>query len=125
MGGKRHILKDAQELAESRNGKCLSIEYITYDTKMEWICEDGHIWNATFGSVYKGSWCPTCAGCKRLTLQDAKDLAKSKGGDCISEEYINAILIKKISIKGLEAIKSQNLLTSKSQKKLLKIKEIF
>ena len=69
-----------QKIAKSYGGKCLSKEYINTDTKLEWMCKEGHVWKAIPSSVKKGHWCPECAGNKQLELKDAQDLAKSRGG---------------------------------------------
>ena len=37
----------------------------------------------------KNSWCPYCAGQAKNTLDIAKMVAINKGGDCISNEYVN------------------------------------
>ena len=85
----RNTLKDAQLLAKEREGKCLSKEYVNYNTKMKWQCKYGHIWEAAYSSVQQGSWCPYCAGNARNTLKDAQLLAKKKVGKCLSKEYVN------------------------------------
>jgi hypothetical protein len=36
-----------------------------------------------------GSWCPTCAGTKELDLEAMHEIARSHGGVCLSNEYIN------------------------------------
>jgi hypothetical protein len=59
---KSHIritIQDAILLAESRNGKCLSENYIP-EEKLIWKCSDGHIWQAQYSNVSSGKWCPHC-----------------------------------------------------------------
>ena len=82
-------LKDCQDLAISKNGKCLSNEYINNRTKMEWECEKGHKWSARLYNIKLGKWCPSCAGVVKLTLKDCQDVAISKNGKCLSNEYKN------------------------------------
>lgn len=57
-----HGLKNAIELAKSRNGQCLSSTYKNNNTPMEWQCAMKHpIWHSTYGSVVvAGTWCPEC-----------------------------------------------------------------
>ncbi len=89
-GKAKLTLEECQELAISRGGKCLSTEYINNQTHMEWKCEEDHIWFAVFSSVKDCcSWCPTCAGKAKSTLEECQELAISKGGECLSKEYIN------------------------------------
>lgn len=70
--GKHLILKDglqkAASLAQSRGGKCLSTEYVATPRKLNWQCENGHQWLATFSDVRKGSWCPVCGSGVRERL---------------------------------------------------------
>jgi len=40
-------IKEMQEIAESRGGKCLSKEYVNNYTKLKWQCDEGHTWKAT------------------------------------------------------------------------------
>jgi hypothetical protein len=55
-------IKYCQELAAKHFGKCISEEYKDTKTKLTWVCELGHIWDATLGNVKdNGSWCPECS----------------------------------------------------------------
>jgi len=55
-------IKDAQKVALERSGKCLSRKYVNARQKLKWKCADGHVWTASYSSVYSGSWCPKCVG---------------------------------------------------------------
>jgi len=86
---KKLTLKHAQKIAHERGGKCLSKEYKNKKLKLEWQCNKGHIWMASLDSVKNiKSWCPECAGHKRLTIKDMRDLAKSRGGECLSTIFL-------------------------------------
>ena len=57
---------------------------------MMWKCHKGHIWNIPLNSIKNsGSWCPYCGGTMKLTLEDAKQIALSRRGECLSTEYKN------------------------------------
>lgn len=77
------------DLALCRGGKCLSTEYVNSFVKLEWECEIGHRWQTTFYSVRNGHWCPYCAKCKKSTIEQCIEFAKTKNGECLSPEYIN------------------------------------
>ena len=77
-----------QQLAADRGGKCLSTEYITVDTKLEWECKKGHTWRATPRSIKMGRWCMKC---KRMTIEDMHQFAAANSGKCLSTEYVNGI----------------------------------
>src|SRR5438270_764882 len=80
----------AQKLAESRDGKCLSTEYVNSGIKMTWQCKNGHIWDTALNTVKNmNTWCRYCSHVK-YTIGDCKKLAESKGGFCISDSYKDA-----------------------------------
>lgn len=82
---------DCQQVAFTRNGKCLSNIYVNANVTMTWMCEFEHIWNATFGNVlHKNKWCPECYGNKKLNIEFARDIAKKYDGKLLSEDYLNA-----------------------------------
>jgi hypothetical protein len=76
-------------LAQRRGGECVSRQYISSKTPLRWRCKHGHHWNAMPTNVSRGSWCPTCARRKRLTLGEMRTLAAHRGGECISDHYMN------------------------------------
>jgi DNA-directed RNA polymerase subunit RPC12/RpoP len=50
-----------REVAESRGGKCLSVEYNGNKKHMRWKCgKCSHEWFARFDRVKHGTWCPNC-----------------------------------------------------------------
>jgi hypothetical protein len=82
-------IQEMREIAKTRRGRCLSIEYVNAGAKLLWQCVKGHKWEAVPGQVKNGSWCPHCAGNARLTIEDMKDVAGKRGGRCISVVYRN------------------------------------
>jgi hypothetical protein len=77
-------------LAKSRGGKCLSKEYTNAETDLKWQCGYGHIWLAPAQRVkYYETWCPVCAGSKKLILDIVKERAIERGGKCLSKRYKN------------------------------------
>jgi thiol-disulfide isomerase/thioredoxin len=77
---RRSNIQEIQDLAKSRDGVCLSTEYINYNTKLKWQCKEGHVWEATSSHIKSGSWCPYCAGMVKSTIEKMQKLAESKGG---------------------------------------------
>jgi predicted nucleic acid-binding Zn-ribbon protein len=83
---KKLTIEDAQNLAKSKNGQCLSVIYITARTKMEWKCfECGYVWSAPYYSIKSGRWCPDCGGTRKFTQKEVNDTIEAKGGTCLSE----------------------------------------
>lgn len=97
---KKLTIEQMHETAKTRNGKCLSTEYVNSKTKLEWECEYGHRWMMIANSVRSGQWCPECAKqrmieSKRIPFEEIEKYVKSKGGRIASGEYIdgNSVLI--------------------------------
>lgn len=98
-------LEEMQEIAKIKGGKCLSENYINVSTELKWQCEKGHIWKTTPHIIKIGSWCPVCASerakhdwknqsgmaseFQKNELNNLKNLAKIKGGECLSDKYTN------------------------------------
>lgn len=83
-------LQIAHKEACKRNGECLSTTYINKRLKLIWKCEKGHIFESRMGSVRNGQWCKKCVvDNRRLSIEDAHELAKQNGGVCHTNEYIN------------------------------------
>merc|ERR1712176_1549168 len=58
---------------------------------LTWVCAVGHTWTADLNHIKdRGQWCPHCAGNAPLTLDVAIKIAASRGGMCLSREYVNA-----------------------------------
>ena len=83
-------IKEMQDLAQERGGKCLSREIINGSTPLSWECKDGHTWEAIPNSIKRGSWCGKCSGNVRLDIEDLRSLAQERGGKLISSLYQNA-----------------------------------
>ena len=90
----KKTIEDAKLLATQRGGECLSTEYVNVKTKMKWKCKEGHKWDACYNNIQQGKWCPYCKGgsntLKLITINMCQQLAKQKGGICLSTQYINA-----------------------------------
>lgn len=89
-GCKTYTLGDMRQLASDRGGRCVSSTYKDVHTHLDWECSLGHRWKATATSlISRKSWCPTCAGCAKLSLADMQEVASARGGVCLSSVYLN------------------------------------
>jgi len=84
----RGNIEEMQQIADTRGGMCLSEVYKATHVKLKWQCKIGHIWEATPANVKRGKWCPFCTGNVKKTIEDMQKLAESKGGKCLSKEYV-------------------------------------
>ncbi len=92
---KKQRFVELKKIAEERGGKLLSTEYINTKTKYDFQCASGHSWSTSLDVIRGGSWCKKCATkivseSQKDNLQTFIDIAISKGGKCLSTEYINA-----------------------------------
>jgi len=89
------LIEIFHEIASQRGGKCLSTEYIDTGTKLLFECAEKHQWLATPSHIKHGEWCRICSFKKHTgrekvySLEDYQRKAISKGGKCLSTEYIN------------------------------------
>lgn len=87
----RLSIDDAISAAHDHGGECLSKEYVNSASPLIWQCEKGHVWkNSLSGVRTNNQWCPYCAGKAKLTIDLMREIAESRGGKCLSEEYINS-----------------------------------
>ncbi len=88
-------LLEAQTHAAARQGRCLSTEYIDAYSKLKWMCDEGHTWDADMIVMRQGAWCPGCERerkgiqDKAERLEEIRKIAKEKGGQCLSDEYVS------------------------------------
>jgi len=84
---KRKTINDMQEMAKIKNGQCLSKEYLNMNSKLLWVCQEGHKWEATPSNIKRGKWCPTCVG-RNKSLEDMQAIAKQHNGKCLSTQFL-------------------------------------
>jgi len=66
-------------------------EVVNATTKVVIVCpEHGPFEQAPYVHYSMGCGCPTCAGRRRLPLQDMRHLAKQRGGTCLATKYVNS-----------------------------------
>ena len=80
-------IDDMRELARARGGECLSKYYFNTNIHLRWRCAEGHVWEAMPANITKGTWCPHCFGNARLTIDDIRETARARGGECLSDTY--------------------------------------
>ena len=84
-------INDACAIAGKRGGLCLSTEYVNANIPMRWRCAEDHEWTTSLNNIKNGkTWCPYCANKASHTIEDAKQVAFSKNGECLSETYDNS-----------------------------------
>ncbi len=92
-GVARFDLAKMQAIASAQGGRCRSRRYVNTTTPLRWTCGKGHAWSTSAANVLAGHWCPACyADRRRLAhgLEQARALARERGGTCESTTYTNA-----------------------------------
>ena len=89
-------LRRMNQIAQSRGGKCCAVIYAGANTPMPFECAEGHSWLARPADIVYGSWCMKCARAelgkrKRHSIEAMHALARSRGGECLSNEYVSAL----------------------------------
>lgn len=78
--------KNAQAIASTRGGRCLTLEFEGALIPLEWECgtHHRHRWKAPYKSIRAGHWCPFCGGVGVVTIEAAQKLALKFGGECLA-----------------------------------------
>lgn len=89
---RKQLLKKYQEFAEKYGGKCLSDDYINEQVPLLWQCSIGHMWYSIPHTIINQKF--SCMKCdvtehKNKLLNQCKEYAKTKDGECLSTEFKN------------------------------------
>lgn len=88
-------IDEMQTISKKRGGACLSEKCTNNRDKLNFRCAKGHEWHAKPAHIKSSnSWCPQCgydtaAEKMKLDISEAHDIARLRGGRCLSEEYKN------------------------------------
>ncbi len=85
----RATLEEMHKIASERGGECISDIYANRDIKLLWECKEEHRWLAKTSAIKRGTWCPECGGNTKKSINEMQEIAKVRGGKCLSELYIN------------------------------------
>lgn len=65
--GKKTSIDDIRIVAEQKDGKLISSEYVNMNAPLTWECSLGHIFITSFNKVrHRNQWCPICGQKKGL-----------------------------------------------------------
>jgi len=79
-----------RKIAKDKGGQCLSSKYLNTQTKLSFKCKEGHVWETMPINIeHYDTWCPHCAKNVKLDITAFQEIAKNKGGECLSNEYID------------------------------------
>ena len=92
---RRENIESIKLLAKKNDCELISKEYNNAFETLKWKCHKDHVFFKSVHEAKSGKWCPICswekvASAKRFDIKKAEELAKKRGGKCISDKYINA-----------------------------------
>lgn len=88
--GAEALMSTFRELAERWGGECLSESCRSRKEILQWRCAAGHRFRKSGEVVKRGSWCPACRGLSPGDLERMRQVARERGGECLSERYVDA-----------------------------------
>jgi very-short-patch-repair endonuclease len=90
-GNARLNISQLSALAQARDGRLISTEYVNGRTKLKWECARLHTWDAIAESVKNAeTWCARCGGRPNIDIDEVRALAISRGGLLLTTTYRNA-----------------------------------
>ena len=69
--------------------KCLSEEYIGYNSKLVLQCNKNHRYETSWSCFQQGGRCSICSGNEKKTIEGIKEYVEKFGYKCLSNEYVN------------------------------------
>jgi len=82
---------ELKKYVKAKKGKLLSKAYLGANQKVQLQCGKAHVWFATPSSLLNNrTWCLVCSGGKKKSIDEMKKLALTRGGKCLSTEYVSA-----------------------------------
>jgi hypothetical protein len=83
-------LQRMHDYARAKGGECLAEYFPGVAVSVWWRCRKGHEWAGSFHELKRrNGWCPECAANHPLTISDMRRIAKERGGELLSTEYLN------------------------------------
>jgi hypothetical protein len=77
--------------AASKGGECLANEFKGGKAYYRFRCSKGHEWETRGQHVIERTWCKVCnVIADRLGIDEARHMANERGGQCLSNEYVNS-----------------------------------
>jgi hypothetical protein len=86
IGKENTYFKKIIKIIEDKGGKCLTENSVNCKIMFNVMCEKHHLFSTNSNRIQQGQWCPECVG-RCQTIETLKNLAKTKGGECLSNKY--------------------------------------
>ena len=83
-------IEQVREAFEKEGYILLSKDYINSNTKLEYLCPNGHKHEITWSMFKSGERCPYCRNKIKHNYEEIKEAFENEGYELLSKEYINA-----------------------------------
>lgn len=85
---RKHSVESLQKLAEEKNWKFISKEYLGGSKKHQFICDKEHEIEKTVDHFLNGIGCQVCSGKAPLTIEDFRIIEEENNWKLLSTEYL-------------------------------------
>ena len=90
FGSEKYTLEYVKNYFKERGCELLSTNYINNNSKLKYLCINGHTTETSFDSFKNsGTRCRKCAGKEKYTLEYVKNYFKERGCTLLSTNYVN------------------------------------
>jgi hypothetical protein len=83
-------LAEIRRRAAEHGGACLSKRVRDAAARVRLVCARGHRFESTATRVKAGHWCPRCRQAIRHDLARMREVARERGGECLSRRYVDS-----------------------------------
>lgn len=83
-------LADMRAWATVQGGACLSKSCGDAASRVRFECSLGHRFESPATRVKQGHWCPLCRQASPLGLDQMREIARERGGECLSKRYVDS-----------------------------------
>lgn len=79
------------EIVQKLGGKIRNPKnYRSGSSRITVTCKNGHSWETTGLNLKSGAWCRSCTGLAKKTIEVFVNIARDRGGECLSKTYVNS-----------------------------------
>lgn len=90
IGVAKPTLDEIRDYVNQFNYELIDEVYINNSTKLNFRCENNHIYSARWCQFKRGQRCPYCKGNKKYSIEEVEQYITSKGYQLVSKEYKGA-----------------------------------
>lgn len=90
-GTPKHTYEFIKNAFESKGYSLLTKVYVNANTKLEYVCSNGHTHSMSYNKFSLGVECPFCQGTVKYSYEQVKDSFSKRGCKLLSTDYVNSM----------------------------------